>query len=132
MTNSNKKKWGGSRVNAGRKKKTENVILEELNEEIKNHKSKLVDVTNISQEGREKIEKKERLLIVLEVLFQEACLRKNISAAKEWLDRTMGKAPQTLEHSENTSPIEQRVPTKAEQRAANAYYDELQKYNKEN
>ncbi len=77
--------------------------------------------------GQAKTEKKKRLIAMLDMLAQEALQRKNISAAKEWLDRTLGKAHQSIEHSGQIDTLEQKVPTKAEQAAARAYVEELER-----
>jgi len=120
-----KKKNGGRRTGSGRKKSEELLAIKGLKEKIDDHKSELIDITKVSQKGKKTIEKKERLLAMLEMLFQEAYHRKNVSAAKEWFDRTLGKAPQSFELSGSVENREQRVPTKAEMKAASAYYDVL-------
>ena len=123
-----KKKNGGRRPGSGRKKKEELLVIKGLKEKIDDHKTELIDIERVSQKGKKTIEKKERLLAMLELLFEEAYHRKNVSAAKEWLDRTLGKAPQALEHSGSIETREQKVPTKAQRRAADAYYETLMKY----
>lgn len=66
-------------------------------------------------------EKKPRMVAILDMLSQEALKNKSIPAAKEYLDRTLGKAKQEIEHSGEIKVDDQRVPTKAEREAARLF-----------
>ncbi len=121
-TYSKKKKWGGARPNSGPKTNEEKLVLRGLKEKINNHIEGVVDITVVDKStGKTKVEEKIRAIAIMEMLFQEAYARKNISAAKEWLDRALGKAPQGIEHSGEIKQAEQRIPTKAEMMAAQSY-----------
>lgn len=65
--------------------------------------------------------KRATMLAILDMLRQEALGKKNIQAAKEYLDRTLGKSKQEIEHSGEIKVDEQRLPTRAEKAAAVAY-----------
>jgi len=69
--------------------------------------------------------KRATMLAILDMLRQEALGKKNIQAAKEYLDRTLGKSKQEIEHSGEIKVEEQRLPTKAEKAAAAAYLKAL-------
>lgn len=70
--------------------------------------------------GTIKSEKKIAMLAMLDMLRQEALKNKNVQAAKEYFDRTLGKSRQEIE-LETIDPNEQRLPTKADLAAAEAY-----------
>jgi len=72
-----------------------------------------------------KKQKKPRLVALLDMLAHEGLKNKNIPAAKEYLDRTLGKSKQEIEHSGEIKVEEQRLPTKAEKAAAEAYLKAL-------
>lgn len=72
-----------------------------------------------------KKQKKPRLVALLDMLAHEGLKNKNIPAAKEYLDRTLGKSKQEIEHSGEIKVEEQRLPTKAEKAAAAAYLKAL-------
>lgn len=83
-------KNGGARPGSGRKALVEKPIIQELKVLIDNHGKDLVEVTTASG-----VIKKARVLILLDKLFVEG-YKGNIQAIKEYLDRTLGKAPQPL------------------------------------
>jgi len=80
--------------------------------------------------GEIKSEKKKTMVAILTSLRADALSRKNkpgerTQAAKEFFDRTLGKATQEIEHSGEIKVDEQRLPTKAEKAAAAAYLKAL-------
>lgn len=66
-------------------------------------------------------EKRKALYAVLDMLRTKALKEKDVQAAKEYLDRTLGKALQEIEFND-ISKHEQRLPTEAEKAAARAYH----------
>lgn len=83
------------------------------------HIMEMVEVTTINREtGKTTSTKKESLLAVLDMLRHEALKNKSVAAAKEYLDRTLGKSKQEIEHSGEIKVDDQRVPTEAEREAA--------------
>jgi hypothetical protein len=74
-------------------RQTEN--YKELFDKIAQHGSEVVEEVEVGwTKGR--IITGERVLIVLEMLYQRAVHDKNYSAAKEYLDRMLGKAKESL------------------------------------
>jgi len=91
-----------------------------------NHVSEEVEVVvHDKSTGQMKREKRKRLTAILDMLSQEALGNKNIQAAKEYLDRTLGKSKQEIEMTGDIKVEEQRLPTKAEKAAAAAYLKAL-------
>jgi len=90
------------------------------------HLMEEVTVTTLNREtGTVKSVKKTRFRAILDMLSHEALTSKNVSAAKEYMDRTIGKSRQEVEHSGEIKVEEQRLPTKAERAAAKAYLQSL-------
>lgn len=83
---------GGARKNAGRKPLAANVALEQLKQELGVHAIEKIDVK--TKEG--KLFKLTRIQALMNMLFVEAIEHKNVQAAKEYLDRTMGKSVQPI------------------------------------
>lgn len=91
-----------------------------------NHISEEVEVVvHDKTKGEIRKEKRQRLTAILDMLSQEALGNKNIQAAKEYLDRTLGKSKQEIEMTGDIKVEEQRPPTKAEKAAAAAYLKAL-------
>lgn len=91
-----------------------------VNEEVE------IQILDRSKPGNIRIEKRTRLVAILDMLAQSALKDKDVSAAKEYLDRTIGKTKQEIEHSGEIKVEEQRLPTKAEKAAAEAYLKALE------
>jgi len=82
---------GGFRPNSGRRKSAEVIEIEQLKEKILKHGSQVVEKTIYTGH---KI-KKERTLILLEMLFHKGSAG-NVPAAKEYLDRVLGRPKESL------------------------------------
>lgn len=87
-----------------------------------NHLFEVVDVTIKNTETGEIMRaQKPALTAVLDMLRQKALKDRDVPAAKEYLDRTLGKAIQEI-HWEGTIKSEEQVePTKEEEEFAKAY-----------
>jgi len=85
-------KNGGPRPNSGPKVTAEKKVVIELKELIENHGKEEVEIKTTKGE----IIKKSRILLLLDKLFLEGLNKGNIPAAKEYLDRAMGKAVQPI------------------------------------
>lgn len=68
--------------------------------------------------GTSKVQKKATMLAILDVLRQEALKSKSVPAAREYFDRTLGKAKQEVEFSTDLEAENQRPPTARELEAA--------------
>lgn len=75
--------------------------------------------------GTIRSEKKATMLAILDMLRQEALKQKSVPAAKEYFDRTLGRAKQEIDISGEIKTDEQRMPTPAEIAAARAYEEAL-------
>lgn len=87
----NKSKRGGRREGAGRKPLIDKSALEELKEEIANHGVTLVGG-------------KKRILILLDKLFEKGS-KGDIACIKEYLDRQLGKAKESIDHTSKGKTI---------------------------
>jgi len=86
------------------------------------HMMEEVEVTVRDRKTNEiKSSKKATMLAILDMLRHEALQNKSIPAAREYFDRTLGKAKQEIEHSGEIKVDDQRVPTKAEREAARLF-----------
>ncbi len=81
------KKHGGARKNAGRKPKNDNEKVRKMKEIIAGHGLEEEEVNG---------KKLARVEILLTVLFREGA-KGNITAIKEYLDRQLGKAKESVE-----------------------------------
>lgn len=97
--------------------------------EMRNHHMmEDVEVTVRDRKTNEiKSSKKATMLAILDMLRHEALQNKSIPAAREYFDRTLGKAKQEIEHSGEIKVDEQRVPSKEEREAAQAFRKALEK-----
>lgn len=99
-------KNGGARAGAGRKPDAELLAIKGIKDKIEKHIQEEIEVSKIDPITKSPIVKKNtRVLLILEMLFEEAYQKNNISAAKEWLDRGLGKAPQSIEHDFNAEGL---------------------------
>lgn len=96
-------KNGGSRRNSGPTPRVEKVVFQNLKALIENHGQDSVEFKD--KDG--KVLKKARVLALLDKLFVDG-LKGSIPAAKEYLDRVLGKAVQPLV-GEKDRPLEIRV-----------------------
>jgi len=123
---------GGKREGAGRKTKDEKLgkILG-VSETLEQHLIEEVEVTELNVNTGARIStKKPTLRAILDMLRYQALKKSDVRAAKEYLDRTVGRAKQHIDvkTEEIVTEAEQRVPTLAEQKAANAYYETLEAF----
>ena len=97
-----KGKWGGKREGAGGVKPTteETIIKRGIKQWIDDHVKENVKVTVVDRKTGKTTEiEKTRLMYALEVLYQlgtGATSKGNAGAMNMWLDRALGKPPQTL------------------------------------
>lgn len=115
---------GGPREGSGPKEISKDPLVTEIKY---NHALEEVDVIVTDKKtGQVKSEKKKSLIAMLEMLRQEALRNKNMAAASLWMDRILGRAKTEIEHSGEIKERDQRVPTKAEKAAAQAYLEVLE------
>lgn len=93
--------WGGKREGSGRKPMLAPEELVRVKELIGQHGSEL-----------DKQKKKERCLVLLDVLYQEGVSKRNILAIKEYLDRQLGKSKQSVDLKGNLSIVGNQVALK--------------------
>ena len=80
--------WGGARPGSGRKPLLNLEDLERVKELVSQHSAE-VDETDL--------QKRERVLVLMEILYEEGKSKKNIAAIREYLDRQMGKSKESLD-----------------------------------
>lgn len=119
---------GGKRERSGREEKKTRIEKLGVSATIDQHMAEEVEVVEVNaQTGARKATKKPTLRAMLDMLRHKALKEKDVRAAKEYLDRTMGRAKQTVDVSgEIVTEEEQRLPTKAEKAAAKAYLAALE------
>lgn len=132
-----KPKHGGYRTGAGRPKgaKSRETIETEqrrkaLQDYIIEHALHKEKVTYFDERGNLKTKKRERVLLILDVLFQEA-MKGNLPAIKLYLDRALGKVGYMAGHYSSSRAaasayreepeVEQHPPSKADIAAVEAY-----------
>jgi hypothetical protein len=121
-----RKNNGGAREGAGRKPLEERERLNTLKDQAELHALEEVEVA-IVEGGVTKAVKMQRAHALLDVLFSEGLKRKNISAIKEYFDRTRGKARQEVDLSGEIQTQDQYTPTDPALRAASEAYKEALK-----
>jgi hypothetical protein len=91
---------GGKRDGAGRKPQDETLIKKGIKQWIDDHVKEDVKITVLDKSTGKTVEiKKTRLMYALEMLYQigtGATSKGNAGALSMWLDRALGKPPQTL------------------------------------
>lgn len=119
---------GGKRERSGRKEKEEKIKAIGITETLEQHLLEEVDVVEVNAQTQKRtVTKKPTVRALLDMLRYEALKNKNVKAAKEYMDRTLGRAKQTVDMStEIVTEDEQRLPTKAERAAAKAYLAALE------
>lgn len=123
---------GGKRDHAGRLSKAERLQALGVSDTIEAHLVQQVELTDGSlpktPEGQKPIvSKKPRLVAILDMLAGEALgPARSVSAASEYLNRTLGRAKQTVEVSGSIKADDQAPPTPAEEAAARAYEQALE------
>ena len=100
---------GGPRPGSGRKPDAELAKIELLKERAINHAFEKQEVVITTARGQ-KIVEMERDIALLDMLFTEAIRSKNVRAAREYFDRTRGKASQPVEMSGSLKVEDQYVP----------------------
>lgn len=119
---------GGARDRAGRLPKEERIEALGVSATIDQHLIEEVEVIEINTNTQQrKVTKKPTVRALLDMLRHEALKNKSVPAAKEYLDRTLGRAKQRVDVTTDEIPEEdQRLPTKAEKAAAKAYLANLE------
>jgi len=119
---------GGARDRAGRIEKEAKIEFLGVSATIEQHMIEEVEVIEINAiTGARKATKKPTVRAILDMLRHRALKEKDVRAAKEYLDRTLGRAKQTVDVSaEIVTEDEQRQPTRAEKAAAAAYLANLE------
>lgn len=129
-------KRGGAREGAGRpegSKSKATKVMERLKDEAIYHGEAEIELTELNKKDNSvKIVKKKRVVAVLDMLAKEAVQKQNITAAKEYLDRTLGKATQPVEHSGEINEREQGIPDSPAIKAAQSAYHAALKENIKN
>lgn len=93
---------GGKREGSGRKPTEQTLIKKGIKQIVDTHANEEVEVLITDRATKKVIKvKKPRVLIVMEYLYKIGTGENNVGALKEWLDRSMGKAPQPLKGDEN-------------------------------
>ena len=119
---------GGAREGAGRGKGEATKMVEEIRARAVYHAVEEEELAELNKStNKVKIVKKLRYVAVLDMLWKEAVQNKNVTASKEYLDRTMGKATQPIEHSGEIKSTEQGIPDNPAVRAAQTAYHEALK-----
>ena len=123
---------GGARDHAGRLTKHERLQALGVSDTIEAHliqEVALADgaVPKLPEDHKPILTKKPRLLAILDMLATKALgPEQSIPAATEYLNRTLGRAKQTVEVSGSIKADDQAAPTPAEIAAAQAYEDALE------
>lgn len=126
------KENGGARDHSGRKTKAERLQALGVSDTIEAHLIQEVELQNgsvpkIAEGSAPIVSKKPRLVAILDMLATEALgPSRSVSAASEYLNRTLGRAKQTVEVSGSIKADDQAPPTAAEVAAAKAYEDALE------
>lgn len=118
------KKNGGKRKGSGRKKKAETLEKLDIAAEIREHLHEVIDISVKNREtGVVKTEKRKSFRAILDTLRSKAVGQGDVAAAKEYLDRTLGRAHQSvaLKHSGEVGTYTAKRPSKAALAAAQAY-----------
>lgn len=123
---------GGARDHSGRKTKAERLQALGVSDTIEAHLVQEVELTDgatpkLPEDHKPIVSKKPRLVAILDMLAGEALgPSRSVSAASEYLNRTLGRAKQTVEVSGSIKADDQAPPTPAEVAAAKAYEDALE------
>lgn len=114
---------GGAREKSGREEKNIRLEITGVSKMIDQHLVEEVVVTEINVNTKQRTEtKKPAVRAILDMLRYQALKHSDVRAAKEYLDRTLGRAKQHIDlTSEIVTEAEQALPTKAEEAAAAAY-----------
>ncbi len=111
---------GGTRDHAGRLSKAERLAALGVSDTLEAHLIQDVELTNgampkIADGAAPIVSKKPRLVALLDMLATKALgPEQSIPAATEYLNRTLGRAKQTVEVSGSIKAEEQGMPSKAE------------------
>lgn len=102
---------GGAREGAGRKPLADRKKVQELRDLIEDHAGEEVEIVETNRgTGTTQVKKKKTIVAIMDMLRHEAIQNKSIPAAKEYLDRVLGKAIQPLEHSGEIDTETQGIP----------------------
>lgn len=123
---------GGKRDHAGRLTKAERLQALGVSDTLEAHLVQEITLENgrlpaaPDPEAKPIVSKKPRLVAILDMLAGEALGKGSVPAATEYLNRTLGRAKQTVEVSGSIKADDQAPPTPAEMAAAKAYEDALE------
>ena len=104
-----KSKRGGAREGAGRKSDPEKDAIKKLKDMATNHSLEEAEVVLTTARGQQ-IAKLVRKIAILDMLFSEAIRNKNVAAAREYMDRSEGKATQPIDLDGELKVSEQYTP----------------------
>lgn len=90
-----KSNWGGKREGSGRKPLLDKEELLRVKELIAQHGSEF-----------DEIQGKERVLALMDALYEEGINKRNIAAIKEYFDRQMGKSKDSLDVTTNGKDLQ--------------------------
>jgi len=96
LENGEKSTWGGKRPNSGRKPLMDKEQLEEVKALIAQHGAEEDNISVSSSDNA--IEKGIRVIGLLNKLYALG-IAGNVPAAKEYLDRVMGKSKESIDHT---------------------------------
>lgn len=120
-----KSKRGGKRPGSGRKPKAERAEVITAVSGLDAHVTETVEVTiRDPRAGTSKTIAKPRIVVAMEKLFERATKGEGeTQALDKWLDRALGKAPQSLalKHSGEIATTIKKQPSKAALAAKRAY-----------
>lgn len=123
---------GGERDHAGRKTKAERLEMLGVSDTLEAHLVQEVELEagmlpKLPEGSKPIRSKKPRLVAILDMLADEALGdKRSIPAATEYLNRTLGRAKQTVEIGGSIKTEEQKLPSKAALAGAMAYEDALE------
>lgn len=118
---------GGKRDKSGRNAKEDRIKAIGVSEMYDQHLVEEVEIVEVNKQTQErKTYKKPTVLALLDMLRQKALKDRDVRAAKEYLDRTAGRAKQRIEmKTEIVREEDQRPPTETEIAAAEMLLDEI-------
>lgn len=118
---------GGKREDSGREEKKAIIKALGISDMINQHIIEEVDVVEVNVNTKARTAtKKPAVRAILDMLRYKALKHYDVKAAKEYFDRTLGRAKQHIEFEDVVPEEEQRLPTKAEKAAARAYLAALE------
>lgn len=117
---------GGKREGAGRKPSEDRERLNTMKDMAEIHALEEVQAS-IIVDGKAQSYKATRHQVLLDVLFDEGMSKRNITAIKEYFDRTRGKSVQPVEHGGEIKTEDQYLPDDPATIAAHEAYKKERK-----